>query len=364
MIRLEKRDNTPVSLKFLIPLVSVLIGILIGVVAIAVKGINPFRVYHALLVGAFSSKYTFSETLVAATPLILISAGLIVVFKMNFWNIGAYGQYIMGAIFSSYFALFWSPNIPKPIMLTVMIIAGMAGGAFWAIIPALLKAYWEVNEVISTLLLNYIALFILKFLMYGTWRDPLSHGFPLSKPFPDNAQLPRIWYHTRLNLGFIFGLIAVAVVWFILKKTKFGYEITVIGENPRAARYAGMNVAKNIVIAMAISGALAGLAGMVQVSGIIHLLQIKINPDYGYTAIIVAWLAYLDPIAAALVGVFLGGLASGAYQIQITMQVPFGIVNVIESTILFALIGSQIFMRYRLKFDKPKKKLRSEEDTL
>ena len=153
-------------------------------------------------------------------------------------------------------------------------------------------------------------------------------------------------------------------MWYLLKKTKFGYEIRVIGENPNAARYAGMNVAKNIVIAMIISGALAGLAGMVQVSGIIHLLQIEINPDYGYTAIIVAWLAYLDPIVAAFFAVFLGGLASGAYQIQITMQVPFGIVGVIESAILFVLIGSEIFMKYRLVLDVGKKKHSGQEETL
>ncbi len=354
MLRFEKRETTPASLKFIVPTVSVIIGLIIGAIAILIKGVNPLHVYNALLIGAYSSKYTFSETLVAATPLILISAGLILVFKMNFWNIGAYGQYIMGAIFSSYFAIFWSPNIPKPIMLTVMVIAGMVGGAIWAVIPALLKAYWEVNEVISTLLLNYIALFILKYFMYGTWRDPLSHGFPLSKPFPNNAQLPRIIPHTRVNLGLIFGIIAVIVIWIILKKTKFGYEIRVIGENARAAHYAGINVAKNIVIAMAISGALAGLAGMVQVSGIIHLLQIKINPDYGYTAIIVAWLAYLDPIAASFVAVLLGGLASGGYQIQIVMHVPFGIVNVIESSILFVLIGSEIFTKYRVHFERKK----------
>ena len=364
MIRFEKRESTSTGLKILIPTVSIILGILIGAVAILLRGINPIKVYQALLIGAYSSKYTFSETLVAATPLILISSGLIVVFKMNFWNIGAYGQYIMGAIFSSYFALFWSPHIPKVIMLTIMVIAGMVGGALWAIIPALLKAYWEVNEVISTLLLNYIALFVLKFLMYGTWRDPLSHGFPLSKPFPNNAQLPRIISHTRVNLGLIFGIIAVFVVWYLLKKTKFGYEIRVIGENPNAARYAGMNVAKNIIIAMIISGALAGLAGMVQVSGIIHLLQIEINPDYGYTAIIVAWLAYLDPIVAAFFAVFLGGLASGAYQIQITMQVPFGIVGVIESAILFVLIGSEIFMKYRLVFGAGKRKHSSQEEIL
>ena len=358
MLRFEKRETTPNSLKFLVPTISVIIGLLIGTIAILFKGVNPIRVYHALLVGAFGSKYTLSETIVAATPLILIASGLILVFKMNFWNIGAYGQYIMGAIFSSYFALFWSPNLSKPIMLTVMVIAGMIGGGLWAIIPALLKAYWEVNEVISTLLLNYIALFILKYFMYGPWRDPLSHGFPLSKPFPDNAQLPKIISHTRVNVGLIFGIIAVIIIWIILKKTKFGYEIRVIGENPRAAHYAGINVAKNIVIAMAISGALAGLAGMVQVSGIIHMLQIEINPDYGYTAIIVAWLSYLDPIAASFVAVLLGGLASGGYQIQITMRVPFGIVNVIESSILFVLIGSEIFNKYRVHFGQKRNKIK------
>ena len=360
MLRFEKRESTPVSLKFLVPTISIIVGLLIGAIAILFKGINPIHVYRALVIGAFSSKYTFSETLVAATPLILIASGLILVFKMNFWNIGAYGQYIIGAIFSSYFAIFWSPSIPKPIMLTIMVIAGMAGGAIWAIIPALLKAYWEVNEVISTLLLNYIALFILKFFMYGTWRDPLSHGFPLSKPFPDNAQLPRMISNTRVNIGLIFGIIAVIIIWIILKKTKFGYEIRVIGENSRAAHYAGINVARNIVVAMAISGALAGLAGMVQVSGIIHFLQIEINPGYGYTAIIVAWLAYLDPIAASFVAVLLGGLASGGYQIQITMHVPFGIVNVIESSILFVLIGSEIFMKYRVHLEQKRKKIMSD----
>jgi len=166
-------------------------------------------------VGAFGSSYTFSETLVAATPLILISTGLIFVFNMKFWNIGAYGQYIMGAIFSSYFALNSSPAVSPILLLTTMSLAGIAGGALWALIPALLKLIWEVNEVISTLLLNYIALFILKYFMYGPWRDPKSHGFPLSKMFASNAQLPRIIYHTRVHLGIIFGIIVVIIIYII-----------------------------------------------------------------------------------------------------------------------------------------------------
>jgi len=238
------------------------------------------------------------------------------------------------------------------LMLSIMTLSGLAGGAIWALIPAVLKAYWEVNEVISTLLLNYVALYILKYFMYGFWRDPTSHGFPLSKPFTLNAQLPKIVLNSRTNLGLVFGIIAAFIIWFIIKKTKFGYEIRVIGGNPKAAHYAGINVARNVIIAMIISGALAGLAGMAQISGVIHMLQIEINPSYGYTAIIVAWLSYLDPFAAVFVSILLGALASGGYQIQITMQVPFGIVAVIESAILFVLIGSEILMRYRIYSEK------------
>lgn len=349
-MRFEKRENISTSLRIMIPTVSVLLGIAVGAVAILFAHINPLEVYKALLLGAFGSSYTFSETLVSATPLIIISVGLIVVFKMNFWNIGAYGQYIIGAIFGSFFALHSSPTMSRFLLLTIMCVAGIGGGTLWALIPAALKAFWDVNEVITTLLLNYIALFFLKYLMYGPWRDPTSHGFPLTKEFALNARLPRIIPHTRIHLGLIFGIVAAIIIWIVIKKTKFGYEIRVIGENKNAARYAGINIIKDIFIAMGISGGLAGLAGIAQVSGIIHLLQIKINPEYGYTAIIVAWLASLDPIAAIFVAIFLGGLEAGGYQIQIAMQVPFGIVGTIESSILFFLLGGEIFKRYKITF--------------
>ena len=325
-----------------------------GAVVVAFKGINPFTTYKALIVGAFGSGYTFSETLVAATPLILISTGLIFVFNMKFWNIGAYGQYIMGAIFSSYFALHSSATASPFILLTIMSLAGIVGGALWALIPALLKLIWEVNEVISTLLLNYIALFVLKYFMYGPWRDPKSHGFPLSKMFAENAQLPKLIYHTRVHLGIIFGVIVVIIIYIVIKKTRFGYENRVIGENPAAAKYAGINIFKNTMIAMAVSGGIAGLAGMSQISGVIHILQIEINPNYGYTAIIVAWLASLNPIAVLLVAVLLGGIEAGGSQIQMIMHVPFGIVGVIESSILFALLGGEIFKTYRIDFRRKK----------
>ena len=350
MFYFEKRQQTPKYLKALIPIVSLLLGLFIGAFAILITGINPLLVYKGLFLNAFGSWYAFSETLVAAIPLILITSGLIVVFRMNVWNIGAYGQYIMGAIFSSYFALFASHGLSKPVMLTVMVVASMVGGAIWALIPTLLKIFWEVNEVITTLLLNYIALYILKFLMYGPWKNPSSYGFPLSKTFPDTAILPVLFKGTRLTIAIVFAVIAVLVIWFLIKKSKFGYEIRVIGDNPLAARYAGISVNRNIIIGMAISGALAGLAGMTEVSGIVHYLQVKIGADYGYTAIIVAWIAYLDPLITVLASLLFGGLASGGYSIQITMRVSYGIVGLIESITLFSLVGAQIFLNYRIRW--------------
>ncbi len=350
MLYFEKRQSVPRYFKVIIPIISLLIGLIIGAIAVAIVGINPLDVYGGILSNAFGSWYAFSETLVAATPLILITAGLIVVFRMNVWNIGAYGQYIMGAIFSSYFALFASHGLSKPVMLAVMVISSMVGGAIWALIPTLLKIFWEVNEVITTLLLNYIALYTLKFLMYGPWKNPESYGFPLSKTFPQTAILPVLFKGTRLTVGIIFALIAVLIVWFLIKKSKFGYEVRIIGDNPLAAKYAGISVNRNIIIGMAINGALAGLAGMTEVSGIVHYLQVKIGADYGYTAIIVAWISYLDPLVTILASILFGGLASGGYSLQITMRVSYGIVGLIESITLFSLVGAQIFLNYKLRW--------------
>ncbi len=352
MFYFEKKENISNRSKIIISFLSIIIGVIAGGLAICVVGINPLTVYGSLLSNSFGSWYAFSETLVSATPLLLITAGLILIFRMGIWNIGAYGQYIMGAICSSYFAIFMSNGLSMPIMLSLMFLGGLIGGALWALIPALLRVLWDVNEVISTLLLNYIALYILKFLMYGSWRNPTSYGFPLSKPFPDTAHLPIIFEHTRISLGFAFAVLSILVIWFIISKTKFGYEVKVIGDNPVAAKYAGINVDKDIIIGMMISGALAGLAGMVQVSGIIHFLQIKLNANYGYTAIIVAWVSYLNPFLSFVSSILFGGLESGGYSIQISMRVSYGIVGLIESIILFSVVGAQIFLNYKLRWKR------------
>ncbi len=349
MLRFEKRDKTPLQVRVLVPVCSVVLGLVAGGIVMLFSHINPFAVYSAILRGAFGSSYTFSETLVIAVPLILMSVGLCLVYRMNFLNIGAKGQFTIGAICGSYLALFGPAAMPRPLLLTLMMVLGTIGGAVWAVIPALLKVYWNVNEVIATLLLNYIASYILWYLMYGTWRDPTSHGFPLSKNFATNAQLPRfLAAPSRLHIGFFFAVAATILVWIIVRKTRFGYEARVLGENEHAARYAGINVFKTVVIAAAISGGLAGLAGISHLSGVLRILQIDIDADYGFTAIIAAWLGGLDPIAAAGVSILLAALEGGGRQIQITLRVPFGIVGVIEGSILFFLLAGQILTNYRV----------------
>lgn len=349
MLRFEKRDKTPLQVRILVPVCSALLGLVAGAIVMLFSHVNPIKVYGAIVRGAFGSSYAFSETLVIAVPLILMSVGLCLVYRMNFLNIGAKGQFIIGAVCGSYLALFGPSTMSRPLLLTLMMLFGMVGGAVWAIIPALLKVYWNVNEVIATLLLNYIAAYVLWYLMYGTWRDPTSHGFPLSKNFAQNAQLPRILPDpSRLHLGFYFAIVATIVVWIIVRKTRFGYEARVLGENEHAARYAGINIFRTVVIAAAISGGLAGLAGIAHVSGVLRILQIDIDADYGFTAIIPAWLAGLDPLIAAGFSVLLAALEGGGHLIQITMRVPFGIVGVIEGSILFFLLAGQILTNYRV----------------
>lgn len=352
MLRFEDREKVSIQLRVMIPLISILLGISTGGIAMIFSKINPFKVYKAIFIGAFGNTYSLSETIVVSIPLILMSVGLVLVFKMHYWNIGAYGQYIMGAIFGTYFAINSTETVSRFYLLTLMFIFGIIGGVLWSLIPSILKGYWKVNEVITTLLLNYIALYILKFLMYGPWRNPKYFGFPLTETFNINSQLPKLIPKTRIHFGLIFAIVASIIIWYLINRTVFGYEIKAIGHNEIASKCAGISIEKNIVIATAISGGLSGLAGFSQVSGLFHMLQIEINAGYGYTAIIIAWLSGLNPLISILVSLFFGGLFSGISQIQITMKVPIGIVGLIEGSILFFLLGGAILTNYKLYFKR------------
>jgi general nucleoside transport system permease protein len=251
----------------------------------------------------------------------------------------------MGAFGATYFALFFS-DLPKLVLLPLMLIAGLICGGLWALIPALPKAFWNVNETISSLLLNYVAYFWIAFLVYGPWKDPKGNNFPLTKQFSEGATIP-IFGNTRISYA-VFLMLFIAIVMFILiKYSKWGYEIRVSGSSRKAADYAGMSYIKNVLMVMFFSGALSGVAGMAEVSGVLHRLQQTISPGYGYTAILIALLARLNPLSILLVSFLMGGLLVGGFSLQ-TSGFPSSMVSMFQGSILFFVLAGEIFNNYRL----------------
>ena len=278
-------------------------------------------------------------------------------FRMRLWNIGAEGQFYLGAFGASLVVLLpiLSENSPSWLMITTMILCGMLAGALWGFIPGFLKARFNVNEVISTLMLNYIAVSWNNYFIFAVWSDG---GFQMSKVFERNAWLPRladfaeqtpIFRGLTTHLGLVLGIVAAIIVWFILYRSRWGYEIRLIGDNPQAARYAGINIKRNTILVMVVSGALAGLAGMSEITGVVHRLQGAISPGYGFTGIIIAWLAKLNPIAVIFVSVLFGALILAGREIQ-----PSGIPKMIQGIILVCLIASDFLMRKRIRIIRVK----------
>jgi len=360
-VRLERRLEPPRALKYLVPIISIFLALVVGAGVLLIAGVSPFAAYSEMFTEAFGTVYGFNEVLVKATPLCLAGLGVMIAFKMLFWNIGAEGQLFMGAWAATGIVITgWEG--PAWQMIPIMMIAAMIGGGLWALIPALLKVKLNCNEIITTLLMNYIAIFWVQHFIYGPWKDPISFGFPMTKQFPDGAQLARLgdigvaWFEgSRVHLGFGFAVLAVVILYFVQEKSRWGYEIAVTGGNPRAATYAGINASRNVMIVMLCSGGLAGLAGMSQVSGIELKLVKDISPHaapYGYTAIIIAWLARRNPWGVLLVALLMGGLYVGGETVQITMKLPVNIVFVIQALILFFVLGGDILASYRVVFER------------
>lgn len=343
----EKRLHRSRWAEVLVPFISFLLALVFGGIILLFFGVNPLEAYGVMAKGSMGSAYALSETLVKAIPLMLTGLGVSIAFRMLFWNIGAEGQLAMGGIAAAYIAVFWADSLPGFIVIPLMMLVSIIAGAVWGLIPAVLKSGLGVNEILTTLMMNYIAILLVEYLYLGPWRDPEGYGFPGTAPFPDAAQLPR--FFNRVHWGVVFAIVAAFVVWFILKHTKRGYEIRVIGENPKAARYSGISIARNILVVMLISGGLSGLAGMAEVSGIARRLYSGLTVGYGYTAIIVAWLAALNPWGILLVAFLMGALIVGGDQIQIALQTPAAVATVLQGAILFFMLGGSIFVNYRIK---------------
>lgn len=335
---------------------AVLLGsLLAGFAAVSIvfvlNGVNPFYAIYRIFRGSFGSLYSLKETATKAIPLVIIGGGLTLAFTCKFWNIGAEGQLLMGATLSTWVALNIGPHAPAAITIPLMLAAGFIGGAALGLIPAVLKVRFGTNEVISTLMLNYVAAELVQLLITGPWKGTTQYGFPYTDDFPPSAVFP-LFAGSRIHIPTLVVAVAIVVFVFLLVyRSRAGYEIRVIGENPDAARYAGIDFLRTLLIVMIVSGGAAGLAGAGEVGGIHHHLSYPytISAGYGFTAIIVAWLARLNPAFVPISAVFFAGITVGGDAIQIALNLPAATVEVFNGLILFFLIVGEFFLRNRVR---------------
>ena len=335
------------------PIIAVILTLITGSIIFSIMGFNAFFALHTFFISPISTTYGISELLVKATPLALIATGLAFCFKNNIYNIGAEGQLTMGAIFGGGIGIYFH-NTNSFWLLPLMIIGGAIGGSLWAMIPALLKNKFNTNEILTSLMLVYVALFILDYLVVGPWRDPEGYSFPKTRSFSDSGRMPLLFEGLRIHIGLIITLILIFISWFVFAKTIFGFQLKVSGFSPIAARYAGFNQKILIYLAFGICGAFAGIAGLAEVSGPIGLIYRDISPNYGFTAIIVAFLGRLHPLGIIFASLIIALTYLGAEDAQLFMQVPAAVGFLFQGLVLFYLLGADFLVKYKLEFKKSK----------
>ncbi|CBS87394.1 ABC transporter permease [Azospirillum lipoferum] len=349
LIRLEPRGQASKTMVYATPLLAVALTLLSGFILFLAMGFDPVKALHAFFIAPLTSVRGLGELVVKATPLVLCAVGLAIGFRANVWNIGAEGQLTLGAIAGGGLALafygeggWW--------LLPLMVIGGAVGGAVWAAVPAFLRLRFNASEILTSLMLNYVALLLLNYLVHGPYRDPDGFAFPESRLFEADAVLPILWTGTRVHLGALFALLAVAGGWLLIARTFIGFQIKVIGLTPAAAGYAGFDQKRIVWLALLLSGALAGIAGMGEVAGPIGQVTAGISPGYGYTAIIVAFLGRLHPVGILLAALLMALSFIGGEAAQIAMGLPKAITGVFQGMLLFFLLASDVLIRYRVRF--------------
>ncbi len=343
MLRIvTKPEPSPVH-ENLLRVVAVCCALLASAVIMVFIGYNPLQVFGKLVEGSLSSAYRFRETVNKTIPLVVLSLGIAIAFRMKFWNIGAEGQFYLGAFGASLVAFSFG-DLPAAILLPFMFGTAFLFGGLWALVPAVLRARFSVSETLVTLMLNYVALKWISYLQYGPWKDPAANGFPKFSPFSKNAMLPNL---LGIHIGWLIALALVVIMYILMKRTKLGYEIDVLGESEATARYAGMNVTRITLIAILISGGLCGAAGMMQASAIEHSLSDQLSGGLGFTAVITTWLARLSPPVIVLVSFLFSMLLQGGAFLQSSLKIPSSVAGILQGIIIFFVLGSDFFVRYK-----------------
>lgn len=329
-------------MSYLFPVLAVLAALGVGAILIYIAGANPLVAYRSLFVGAFGSQYGITETLKKATPLLLLSLGLVVAFKCSVWNMGGTGQMILGGLAATWVGLTFA-GFPAILLISLVIAGGFLAGALWGAIPGLFKARLGVHEVISTILMNLIAIQLVAALIEGPMLSPVAMD-AMTSLLPSSAWLPVI-PGTRLHTGFLIALLCVPLVYLLLWRTKFGYQLRAVGKNPNAARFGGISVPKTIVTAMIISGGLAGVAGIIQILGIFHLAFPGFDQYYAWTAIVLAQLGRLHPAGVLLASILFGALLTGGETMHRTTGVPVYLIFAIQGLILLFVLASEYLIQ-------------------
>ena len=348
LIKIEKRNDVPVLIYFITPFITIILTILGGGIIFSFLGFNPIEALKFYFVTPISNLYGLSELLLKATPLCLIAIGLSFCFKSNNWNIGAEGQLTFGAIVGGGVALLFY-NQEGFYILPTIIIAGAIGGMVFALIPAILKTYFNTNEILVSLMLVYVSKLILDYLVVGPWSNPEGFNFPETRQFSNSAKMPLLFEGLRIHAGIFLAIASVLLSWFILFKTYLGFQIKVSGLSLRTAKYAGFKGKTMILVVFMISGACAGLAGVGEIIGPIGQLHRMISPDYGFTAIIVAFLGRLNPFGIIFASLVVALTYLGAETAQIFLQIPKYTGQVFQGMILFFLLASDYLLFFKIK---------------
>ncbi len=349
MLRLEPRAQASVFWRFASPLLALLITIVIGVLLFTALGKDPVKGLSVFFWEPIKSVYAFSELLVKATPLLLIALGLAVCFRSNVWNIGAEGQFVMGAIFAAGVALQADASSPAGFWVAVLL-SGTVGGMLWAGITAALRDWFNASEILVSLMMVYVAIMILNFLVFGPWKDPLGYNFPQTKTFESLSQIPKLIPGTRVNIGVILTLLGVAGLWAFLFRTHAGFAQQVGGLAPHAARFAGFSSRRALWLALLCSGASAGLAGALEVAGPLRQLTPFVPVGYGFAAIIVVFVGRLHPIGMVFSALLMSMFYIGGELAQSRLGMPRSLTGVFQGLLLFSLLACDTLMMYKLSW--------------